>query len=150
VAPTTRPTRLMQGKPGQLTVRPGREDGDMGYEGQEMDVAAGVSPAFAENLYRRWKQDRSSVDPTWGEYFGGVEQAVSGPSWARPTWPPTDTDALTAGLDPTQMEPAPKPAKGGKPALPAAPAAAPADKASVEAAALDSIRAMMLIRTYRV
>ncbi|HLZ79764.1 MAG TPA: 2-oxoglutarate dehydrogenase E1 component, partial [Sphingomonas sp.] len=124
----------------------------MGYEGQEMDVAAGVSPAFAEDLYRRWKQDRTSVDPAWGEYFGGVEQAVSGPSWARPNWPPTDTDALTAGLDPTQMEPASKPAKGGKPAPGAAPAvAAPAaDKASVEAAALDSIRAMMLIRTYRV
>ena len=122
----------------------------MGYEGQEMDVAAGVSPAFAEDLYRRWKQDRTSVDPAWGEYFGGVEQAVSGPSWARPNWPPTDTDALTAGLDPTQMEPAPKPARGGKPAPAAAPATAPADKASVEAAALDSIRAMMLIRTYRV
>ena len=131
--------------------RPGREDGDMGYEGQEMDVAAGVSPAFAEDLYRRWKNDRSSVDPTWGEYFGGIEQAVSGPSWARSNWPPTDTDALTAGLDPTQMEPAPKPAKGGKPALTAAPSASPyADKATMEAAALDSIRAMMLIRTYRV
>ncbi len=47
------------------------------------------------------------------------------------------------------MEPAPKPAKGGAKPAPAA-AAAPADTASIEAAALDSIRAMMLIRTYRV
>jgi 2-oxoglutarate dehydrogenase E1 component len=122
----------------------------MGYEGQEMDIAAGVSPAFAEDLYRRWKQDRGSVDAAWDEYFGGVEQAVSGPSWARPNWPPTDTDTLTAGLDPTQMEPAPKPAKGGKPAPAPAAAAAPVDSASIEKAALDSIRAMMLIRTYRV
>jgi 2-oxoglutarate dehydrogenase E1 component len=121
----------------------------MGYEGQEMDVAAGVSPTFVEDLYRRWQKDRSSVDPTWSEYFGGIEQAVSGPSWGRPNWPPSDTDALTAGLDPTQMQPAPKPAKGGKPASAAA-AAPAADSASIEAAALDSIRAMMLIRTYRV
>ena len=27
----------------------------------------------------------------------------SGPSWARPNWPPVDTDELTAALDPTQM-----------------------------------------------
>ncbi len=88
----------------------------MGFDGHEIDVA-GVSPAFAEDLYRRWQKDRASVDPAWGDYFAGVEQAVSGPSWARPNWPPSDTDALTAGLDPTQMEPAPKPARGGaKPA----------------------------------
>ncbi|WP_026359338.1 2-oxoglutarate dehydrogenase E1 component [Sphingomonas sp. PR090111-T3T-6A] len=122
----------------------------MGYEGQEMDVAAGVSPTFAEDLYRRWKQDRSSVDPAWSDYFGSVEQAVSGPSWARPNWPPTDTDALTAGLDPTQMEPAPKPAKGKAAPAAAAPAPTVSGSANVEAAALDSIRAMMLIRTYRV
>jgi 2-oxoglutarate dehydrogenase E1 component len=122
----------------------------MGFEGQEFDVA-GVSPAFAEDLYRRWQKDRASVDPTWGEYFAGVEQGVSGPSWARSNWPPSDTDALTAGLDPTQMEAAPKPAKGGaKPAPVAAAKPAVADTATVEAAALDSIRAMMLIRTYRV
>jgi len=120
----------------------------MGFEGQEFDVA-GVSPAFAEDLYRRWQKDRTSVDPTWGDYFANVEQAVSGPSWARSNWPPSDTDALTAGLDPTQMEAAPKPAKGGAKPAPVA-VAAPVDTASVETAALDSIRAMMLIRTYRV
>jgi 2-oxoglutarate dehydrogenase E1 component len=119
----------------------------MGYEG-EIDFA-GASPAFVEDLYRRWKQDTGSVDKSWSDYFGGVEQNVSGPSWAKANWPLKDTDALTAGLDPTQMEPAPKPAKGGKPAPAAAPAAA-IDTASVEKAALDSIRAMMLIRTYRV
>jgi 2-oxoglutarate dehydrogenase E1 component len=120
----------------------------MGYEG-EIDFA-GASPAFVEDLYRRWKQDTGSVDKSWSDYFGGVEQNVSGPSWAKTNWPLKDTDPLTAGLDPTQMEPAPKPAKGGKPAPAAAPAGAPVDKAAVEKAALDSIRAMMLIRTYRV
>ncbi|MDB5737903.1 MAG: 2-oxoglutarate dehydrogenase component, partial [Sphingomonas bacterium] len=121
----------------------------MGYEGTEIDIA-GVSPAFVEDLYRRYRADAGSVDPTWGSYFSGLEQSVSGPSWARPNWPPTETDALTAGLDPTQMAPAPKPAKPGKPALAAEAPTTRTDTATIEAAALDSIRAMMLIRTYRV
>ncbi len=125
----------------------------MGYEGQDIDFA-GASPAFVEDLYRRWQRDETSVDPTWGDYFRSVAQAVSGASWSRPNWPPTDTDQLTAALDPTQMQPAPKPAKANA-VVKAAPRAeeAPAavvDSASVEAAALDSIRAMMLIRTFRV
>jgi 2-oxoglutarate dehydrogenase complex dehydrogenase (E1) component-like enzyme len=109
-----------------------------------------VSPSFAEALYRRYRADPQSVDPDWRDYFQALEATVSGPSWARTNWPPSDTDGLTAGLDPTQMEPEAKPAKGAKPAAaPAAPAAA-ASGADVTAAALDAIRAVTLIRTYRV
>ncbi len=66
----------------------------------------------------------------------------SGPSWARPNWPPVDTDELTAALDPTQMAVEIKAA--------AATAGRPMAEADVAAAAGASIRAMMLIRTYRV
>jgi 2-oxoglutarate dehydrogenase E1 component len=123
----------------------------MGIEGVGFDGLEGVSPSFAEALYRRYRNDPQSVEAGWRDYFQSLEATVSGPSWARPNWPLPDTDALTAGLDPTQMEPAPKPAKGGKPAA-AAPAAAPAapSSADVAVAALDSIRATTLIRTYRV
>ncbi|UIJ45947.1 2-oxoglutarate dehydrogenase E1 component [Sphingomonas cannabina] len=123
----------------------------MGYEGQDFsEIAGGVSPAFVETLYARFKADPNSVEPGWRQWFEGLESTVSGPSWANPAWPPKDTDSLTAALDPTQMEPAPAPAKGGKPApAAAAPAAAPA-LADIRKAADDSIRAMMLIRTYRV
>ncbi|WP_206364553.1 2-oxoglutarate dehydrogenase E1 component [Sphingomonas pokkalii] len=120
----------------------------MGYEGLDFDdIAGGVSPGFVETLYRRYKSDPASVEPSWRAWFEGLESTASGPSWRRANWPLTETDALTAGLDPTQMEPAPKPAKGGAPAKPATPAASTAD---VTKAAEDSIRAMMLIRTYRV
>jgi 2-oxoglutarate dehydrogenase E1 component len=68
-----------------------------------------------------------------------VEQ---GPSWARSNWPLSDTDDLTAALDPTQMQVAVKKA--------AKDAGKPMAQADVVAAAADSIRAMMLIRTYRV
>lgn len=121
----------------------------MGAEGLDFaDIAGGVSPAFVETLYAKWKADPASVEAGWREWFDGLEGSVTGPSWERPNWPPTETDALTAALDPTQMEPAPKPAKPGAPApAAAAPAASSAD---IARAANNSIRAMLLIRTYRV
>ena len=68
-----------------------------------------------------------------------VEQ---GPSWARSNWPPSDTDDLTAALDPTQM--------GVEIKATAAKAGKALTEDEVATAAGDSIRAMMLIRTYRV
>jgi 2-oxoglutarate dehydrogenase E1 component len=65
-----------------------------------------------------------------------------GPSWQRTNWPLGDTDALNAALDPCQMAVEIKAAAKavGKPMA----------EADVTAAAGDSIRAMMLVRTYRV
>ncbi|WP_200922366.1 2-oxoglutarate dehydrogenase E1 component [Sphingomonas sp. Leaf17] len=122
----------------------------MGYEGQDFsDIAAGVSPAFVETLYAKFQSAPDSVEPGWRNFFEGLETA-QGPSWSNTAWPLKSTDDLTAAMDPTQMEPAPRPARGGKPA-PAAAAAAPAAPAvDVTKAAADAIRVQMLIRTYRV
>jgi 2-oxoglutarate dehydrogenase E1 component len=67
----------------------------------------------------------------------------SGPSWARPNWPVAALDDLNLGLDPTEavIAAARQAAKES--------AGAP-DEAAIRRAADDSIRAMMLIRTYRV
>ena len=119
----------------------------MGFETQDFaDVAGSVSPAFIETLYARFKASPDSVESSWRAWFEGLEGSTEGASWQQPNWPLSATDDLTAALDPTQMEPAPKPAKGGAP-KPAAPA--PSQDAIIRAAS-DSIRAMMLIRTYRV
>jgi 2-oxoglutarate dehydrogenase E1 component len=69
-------------------------------------------------------------------------ESEQGPSWARPNWPLSDTDDLTAALDPTQMVAAVKAAAkaSGK----------PLSETEIVQAASDSIRAMLLIRTYRV
>src|SRR6476659_3264316 len=68
-----------------------------------------------------------------------------GPSWARPNWPVAELDELNLGLDPTQETIAAfKQAAGDRAA------AAGASPDEVRRAAEDSIRAMMLIRTYRV
>ncbi len=68
-----------------------------------------------------------------------------GPSWQRANWPLVGgaaEDDLTQALDPTFWQAAIKAVS--------AKTAAPVDDAAIESAAADSIRAMMLIRTYRV
>jgi len=120
----------------------------MGYEGHDFtDIAGGVSPAFVDTLFARFKAAPDSVEPGWRSFFEGLEGALTGPSWANPAWPVGTTDDLTAALDPTQMEPVAKP---GKPAA-AKPAPAPApSQDDIARAAGDAIRAQMLVRTYRV
>ena len=89
-----------------------------------------------------------------GEPSGWADSTPQpGPSWARANWPILPDDALTLALDPTRMSveaPAPKPA--AKAVLqPTASAPAPgAPQHADHHAADDSIRAIMLIRTYRV
>ena len=77
--------------------------------------------------------------------LGDQEAPQKGPSWANPKWPLTGLDSesdLTQAMDPTAMKIAVKKAaeKAGK----------PTDQASVTQAAEDAIRAMLLIRTFRV
>jgi len=82
---------------------------------------------------------------------GGEAQGL--PSWARPNWPPLPDDALTLALDPMRMSVEAAPAKVAPKSAAAVhpePAAEPSDPAATERAAEDSIRAIMLIRTYRV
>ena len=73
------------------------------------------------------------------------EAPQAGPSWASPRWPVTDPgaeDELTRSLDPMALKLAiSKAQKKDAPKL---------DEAALEQAAADSIRAMLLIRTYRV
>jgi len=66
-----------------------------------------------------------------------------GPSWARPNWPVSELDAVNLGLDPTE-------ATLEQAAKDAAVSAGAADPDEIRRAAEDSIRAMMLIRSFRV
>ncbi|MDQ4086553.1 MAG: 2-oxoglutarate dehydrogenase E1 component, partial [Pseudomonadota bacterium] len=74
-----------------------------------------------------------------------ADEREQGPSWARDNWPLVELDEVNAGLDPTRMS-IERLREGAKQAA----AAAGASAAEVEQAATDSIRAMLLIRTYRV
>lgn len=121
----------------------------MGYEGELPQGIEGASAAFIEALYTKYLNDKNSVDPSWQRYFSGAEMAATavktGPSWQRSNWPLQPNDSLTAGLDPTQMQLEPKPAKG-KPA-PSAPSVSADD---IKRAANDTLQAYTMIRVFRV
>ena len=78
--------------------------------------------------------------------YDPAEAPQAGPSWQRSGWPMADGDDLTAALDPMQMQAAVKTALRDA----ANGASKPVDEATIARAADRSIRAMMLIRTYRV
>ena len=75
----------------------------------------------------------------------GIVEREPGPSWERSNWPIDELDEINLGLDPTQATIE----KVGKAAGDRA-AAAGASPDEIRRASEDAIRAMMLIRTYRV
>ena len=117
----------------------------------------GANADYVEQLYARFAADPSSVDAAWAAFFhslGDAEQDVtksaSGASWQRPDWPPVPMDDLTAAL--TGEWPAAKEAKaaGDKIRAKAADAGVVVSDEAVKRAVLDSIRALMIIRAYRI
>ena len=77
-----------------------------------------------------------------GQTFDTGQEPREGPSWQRSNWPLDVADDLNAALDPTRMGVEVKAAAEAR--------GEPLSGAEIEKAAADSIRAMMLIRTYRV
>src|SRR4051812_48097050 len=75
----------------------------------------------------------------------GFLEREGGPSWERPNWPVEELDELNLGLDPTQAT-----IEKVKQAVAQKATAAGSSPDEIRRAAEDSIRAMMLIRTYRV
>ncbi len=102
----------------------------------------GANAAFIADLYARWAERPGSVDPSFAELFAALNDE------ARSVL----TDASGASWAPRQFdvgEPEPVKPAGKKDAKPAA--AAPGQTAAqVRTATLDSIRALMMIRAYRV
>ncbi|MCA3419385.1 MAG: 2-oxoglutarate dehydrogenase E1 component [Roseomonas sp.] len=98
----------------------------------------GANAAYLADLYARWTENPGSVDPTFAELFASLNDEAravltdaSGASWAP---------RIRGAFGPEPEKPAP--AKGAKPAA--------ADPEATRRAVLDSIRALMLIRSYRV
>ncbi|MFL6801221.1 MAG: 2-oxoglutarate dehydrogenase E1 component [Sphingomicrobium sp.] len=75
----------------------------------------------------------------------GMIERETGPSWERPNWPISELDEINLGLDPTQAT-----IDKLKAVVAEKAAAAGTSPDEIRRAAEDSIRAMMLIRTYRV
>jgi 2-oxoglutarate dehydrogenase E1 component len=114
----------------------------------------GTNAAYIDDLYARYEQDPASVEPEWQEFFNSlkdppadVQKNANGPSWSRANWPVTPRDELTSALDGNwaQVEKA----VGAKIAAKAQAKGAEISGADVTQATRDSVRAIMLIRAYR-
>ncbi|PZQ64479.1 MAG: 2-oxoglutarate dehydrogenase E1 component [Phenylobacterium zucineum] len=115
----------------------------------ETSFLYGGNAAFVEDLYARWVDNPGSVEPSWQAFFASladradeVKRAAGQPAWTKPSAPAARPDWMSAidGLWPAVE------AKIGK-TLEAKKPTASVDE--VRAATLDSLRAIMMIRAYR-
>jgi 2-oxoglutarate dehydrogenase E1 component len=114
----------------------------------------GTNATYIDEIYARYENDPSSVDNEWREFFkslkdtpADVRKNAEGPSWARHNWPLTPRDELTSALDGDWLEV--EKAVGTKLAAKAQAKGAELTPADVHQATRDSVRALMLIRAYR-
>ncbi len=115
----------------------------------------GANADYVEQLQARYAADPASVDASWAAFFAGLgdsapdaRASAAGPSWARTDWPPTPSDDLTAAMD-GQWPADPKKA-GEKIVAKAAEKGVSLSESQMRQAVLDSLRALMLIRAYRI
>ncbi|MEH6829765.1 2-oxoglutarate dehydrogenase E1 component [Sulfitobacter sp.] len=115
----------------------------------------GHNAEYLEQMYARYANDPNAVDESWREFFnalgddnGAAQAEAAGPSWARTDWPPMPTDDLTNAL--TGEWPAEAKAAGGKIADKAKSQNIELSDDQIQRAVLDSIRALMIIRAFRI
>ncbi|MHA6691044.1 2-oxoglutarate dehydrogenase E1 component [Devosia sp. A449] len=115
----------------------------------------GGNADYIEQLYARYRTDPSSVDETWQSFFsklgdgdGVAEQNAEGPSWGRADWPQSAKGELISALDGDWGDIAVKAEKAIAKKAEAL-GVAKTSVADVMQATRDSIRAIMMIRAYR-
>ena len=118
----------------------------------------GANAAYIEDLQAKFQNDPASVDPEWQAFFntlsddaGAVKKTASGASWKNANWPVVANGDLISALDgnwgvidkvvgdkiKAKAESAPKGS------------GAPVSETQVQTATRDSVRALMMIRAYR-
>ena len=117
----------------------------MAIEIKQNSFLFGANSAFIEELYQRYLAEPNSVDPDWARFFAGLNEdagevlkELRGASWS-----PKGTRVITNGENGVE------PFADGTPP-PVAGTLAGAGNEEIRAATLDSLRALMLIRAYRV
>ncbi|MGO4707082.1 2-oxoglutarate dehydrogenase E1 component [Microvirga sp. 2MCAF38] len=115
----------------------------------------GANASYIEDLYARYEENPASVDAEWQAFFGALKdnkqdvlENARGASWEKPNWPIPVNGELVSALDGNwaQVEKA----VGDKIKAKAETKGAPISQAEVLQATRDSVRAIMLIRAYRV
>ncbi|MET0294399.1 MAG: 2-oxoglutarate dehydrogenase E1 component, partial [Phenylobacterium sp.] len=112
----------------------------------ETSFLYGGNAAFVEDLYAKWLVAPETVEPSWRAFFASLQDRTDDfkakPQWVAPPAPAARPDWLSAidGLWPAVQ------AKVEKGVEQRAPQASPD---AIRAATLDSLRAIMMIRAYR-
>ena len=114
----------------------------------------GGNADYIEQLHAAWQDDPQAVDPEWQDFFaalkddaGDVKKNAKGASWSRPSWPLQANGELVSALDGNwglvekviEKKVRDKAAANG----------ATATEADVLQATRDSVRAVMMIRAFR-
>ena len=117
----------------------------------------GHNADYLEQMYARYAKDPVSVDAQWATFFAemgdsdnDVVAQAAGPSWARSDWPPTPLDDLTSAFTGEYPTAAEAHDSGQKIAAKASEIGAPVTEKQIKRAVLDGLRALMLIRAYRI
>jgi 2-oxoglutarate dehydrogenase E1 component len=118
----------------------------------------GGNAEYVEQMYARYAADPAAVDDGWAAFFRSlgdteidVKREAQGASWDRPDWPLQPSDDLTAALTGEwPLLPAEAKGAGEKIRARAAEAGVQVSEEQIKRAVLDSVRAIMLIRAYRI
>jgi 2-oxoglutarate dehydrogenase E1 component len=114
----------------------------------------GANAGYIEDLFARYQANPASVDADWQAFFGALKDdakdattASGGASWQRPNWPIHANGELISALDGNwaQVEKNVGDKLKGK----AQAKSVELSEADVQQATRDSVRALMLIRAYR-
>ncbi|MDO6797951.1 2-oxoglutarate dehydrogenase E1 component [Shimia thalassica] len=117
----------------------------------------GHNAEYLEQMYARYAADPNAVDEAWQDFFRqlgdaelDVKAEAQGPSWQRADWPQQPNDDLTGALTGEWAQPVEAKAAGDKIKAKATEKGVEITDAQVRQAVLDSIRALMIIRAYRI
>ncbi|MBV6657446.1 MAG: 2-oxoglutarate dehydrogenase E1 component, partial [Devosiaceae bacterium] len=118
----------------------------------------GGNAAYLEQLYADYQNDPSQFGPDWGEFFAqlgddaaDVADNARGASWKRADWPIAGNGELVSALDANWGPDEQVAAKKVETKLKAAAQVSGGEvsEAQVQQATRDSVRAIMMIRAYR-
>jgi len=114
----------------------------------------GGNADYIEDLYARFEKDPNSVDAQWRDFFGAlkddpaaVAKNAQGASWEKPNWPITPRNDTISALDGNWAEV--EKAVGDKLKAKGQAKGVELSSADVMRATRDSVRALMMIRAYR-
>ena len=117
----------------------------------------GANAAYVEALYARYAEDPTGVAESWRQYFAGLgdkpgcaQAAAAGPAWRCSDWPPRPDGDWIAALDGDWSRLPPAGELDRRVRERAAKSGTGTGEAEVQQATIDSIRALMLIRAYRI